>query len=162
MHCYMSNDTPLCCTFLYDLNLLILSNNKIFRKLLKEQTLTVLLTAILITGQDLAVIWVIVLKLYTRSFLFGNVQLFLKCLNPYYKMYDKVFVLRGIISCSHILFWFDLYWKLVFNLLNLFKVHEPTQVLISVCIVAKLRCLMKRISEHITQTYLILLFTVFS
>lgn len=49
----MSNDMPLCFTFVYDINSLILSNNNTFQKLLIKQTLIALLTAVQITGQDL-------------------------------------------------------------------------------------------------------------
>lgn len=50
----MSNDMPLCFTFVYDITLLILSNSSIFQKLPNNQTVIALLTAILVSGQDLA------------------------------------------------------------------------------------------------------------
>lgn len=49
----MSNDMPRGFTFIYGINLLILSNNNIYQKLFKNQTLTALITAILTTGQGL-------------------------------------------------------------------------------------------------------------
>lgn len=49
---------PLCFTFVYDINLLILSNNYIFQKLPNNQTLIALFTAIIVSGQDLVDIWV--------------------------------------------------------------------------------------------------------